>query len=80
MLRKAQWKISSGLIHNPGKGVFLKLTADTILDVNQQQDENGTYALKTMIMTGIFFNTNELWHVTQLTPELLTIEMENKRF
>lgn len=74
MIKLNKWKDSSGKIANPGKTYFLKLAAKCVRQVNQQRDEDGlTYARKAMIITGMALNTNGLWEVSQLTPDLQRI-------
>ena len=74
MIKPNKWKDSSGKIANPGKTYFLKLAARSIRQVNQQRDDDGlTYARRAMIITGMALNTNGLWEVYQLTPDLQRI-------
>ena len=64
----------SGLLPNPGNAYFLRLAADVVRDVNDQRDENGiTYARKAMILCGMSLNTNGIWEIGQLKPELQNI-------
>lgn len=74
LIKANKWKDSCGKLHNPGKTYFIKLAARCIREVNSQRDAYGlTYARKAMIMTGMGLNTNGLWEVAQLTPELQAI-------
>lgn len=79
MIQKSQWKNSSKLIQNPGKSFFLKLTVDSVRDVNLEQNENGLmYACKAMVMTAMALNVNGLWQTAQLTPKLQRMVKGNK--
>ena len=49
-------------------------TRYVVRDVNDQRDENGiTYARKAMILCGMSLNTNGIWEIGQLKPELQNI-------
>lgn len=51
-----------GTLPNPGKSMFLKLSANSVRDVNNQQDENGmSFAQKEMIRCGLAKQTNVNW-------------------
>ena len=74
MIKLNKWKDSSGKIANPGKTYFLRLAARCVRKVNEQRDADGLrYARKAMIITGMALNTNGLWEVSQLTPDLQRI-------
>lgn len=74
LIRRGEWKDSSGKVANPGKTFFLRLAADSVRQVNNQRDAEGiSYARKAMIITGMALNTNGQWEESQLTPALQNI-------
>ena len=80
MISQGLWKDSAGKVHNPGKSYFLQLAARCVRDVNRERDEDGiSFARKAMIITGLALNTNGLWEVRQLTPELQRIVHKHKQ-
>lgn len=70
---------ASGKIPNPGQRFFLELAAKSVMEVNQQRDEDGlTFARKAMIRCGLAKQSNGMWEVRQLFPHLQTIVSKHK--
>lgn len=73
-IRRGVWADSSGKIANPGKAYFLGLAARCVREVNLQRDKLGlSFARKAMFLTGFAKNTNGVWELSQLKPQLQAI-------
>lgn len=68
------WKDGSGRFYNSGKTFFLKFSARTRREINQQRDKEGlSYSRKAIVITRMALNTNGNWEVSQLRPQLQAI-------
>ena len=77
MVEKNGWtdaRTTSGRIPNPGKRYYMQCAADVVRKLSMKRDKDGILITrKAMIMCGLALNTNGVWEVRQLKPELQNI-------
>ena len=70
----------TGRVMNPGKHSILLLIQQSISNLNERMCGNINVPTKSMILSGMIPNSDGLWNVSQLTPELQTIVHDNMVF
>lgn len=74
LCKEQEFSPASGKIRHPTRHCYMRTAVECVQDINNMTDEDGiSYTRKCMIRCGLSKNTDGVWTITQLSPELQSI-------